>query len=285
VRFERSCDPDAFVERVWPFVTERLERNVIGTLLLDIQAGRYDEYLLGYGLDDDERVAFVGMRIAPWYLLTSDLDPSLCGELVDWWLRFDPELNGADGPPDTARAVAAAWAARTGGATRLRLSEAMHALSEVVDPPRGMADGELRVATKDDRELLIDWNLAFHQEAGMPGQGREAAAKGVEVRSAYGGLLIWDDGQPVSFLGVNRPVAGVARVGPVYTPPEHRRRGYAGSAVAAASRRALAAGAERCMLFTDLSNPTSNRIYAEVGYRRCGAWEQHAFARSGGPQL
>jgi hypothetical protein len=78
VRFERGGDPDVFVERVWPFVTERLERNVIGTLLLDVQAGRYDEFLLGYGLDDDERVAFVGMRIAPWYLLTSDLDPSLC---------------------------------------------------------------------------------------------------------------------------------------------------------------------------------------------------------------
>ena len=33
------------------------------------------------------------------------------------------------------------------------------------------------------------------------------------------------------------------------------------------------------MLFTDLANPTSNKIYAEVGYRRVGAWEQHAFDR------
>ena len=84
------------------------------------------------------------------------------------------------------------------------------------------------------------------------------------------GFLVWQDGQPVSMLAVNREVAGVVRVGAVYTPPPYRRRGYAGSAVAAASRRALAHGANRCMLYTDLDNPTSNKIYAEVGYRRTG---------------
>jgi RimJ/RimL family protein N-acetyltransferase len=278
MRFERGDDPDAFMKRVWPFVAERLERNVIGTLLLDVQAGRHDEYLLAYGLDDDDRVAWVGMRIAPWYLLTSDLNPPLAGALLEFWLRFDPNLNGVDGPPDPARAVADAWASRTGGTTSLRISEAMHALSEVFDPPHGIAAGGLRIASESrDRELLIEWMVDFQEEAGMPGQGRDQAARSVEVWLSRGGLLIWDDRRPVSFVGVQTAVAGVARIGPVYTPPEHRRRGYAGCAVAAASRRALAAGAERCMLFTDLSNPTSNKIYAEVGYRRCGAWEQYAF--------
>ena len=31
------------------------------------------------------------------------------------------------------------------------------------------------------------------------------------------------------------------------------------------------------MLYTDLANPTANKIYAEVGYRRFGDWEEHAF--------
>jgi predicted GNAT family acetyltransferase len=87
---------------------------------------------------------------------------------------------------------------------------------------------------------------------------------------------VWEDEEPVSMLGVHPAVAGVVRIGPVYTPPTKRRRGYAGSAVAAASRRALSAGARRCMLFTDLANPTSNKIYAEVGFRRVGAWEEFA---------
>ena len=277
MRFERIREPQEFAERVWPFVAERVERNVIGTLLLDVQAGSYDQYLLATGLDDDGRVVWVGMRVAPWYLLTSDLDPALADALVGWWQRFDPQLNGVDGPPETARAIADAWAARSGVPTRLQISEAMHVLSEVTDPPHGRASGELRAARGADRELLTDWMVAFQQEAGWPGLGREEAARGVDMRMARDGMLIWDDGRPVSLVGLNRVVAGVARIGPVYTPPSLRGRGYATSAVAATSRCALAGGAERCMLFTDLANPTSNKIYAEVGYRRTGAWEQHVF--------
>jgi predicted GNAT family acetyltransferase len=83
-------------------------------------------------------------------------------------------------------------------------------------------------------------------------------------------------------IGVTPAVAGTVRIGPVYTPPAQRRRGYAGSAVAAASRRALAQDAERCMLYTDLDNPTSNKIYAEVGYRRSADWEEIALERADG---
>ena len=59
---------------------------------------------------------------------------------------------------------------------------------------------------------------------------------------------------------------GVARIGPVYTPREHRGRGYASAAVAEVSRRLLDEGVRVC-LFTDQANPTSNRIYQALGYR------------------
>jgi len=57
------------------------------------------------------------------------------------------------------------------------------------------------------------------------------------------------------------------RLGPVYTPPEHRRHGYASALTAAACRRALDSGARHLVLFTDLANPTSNEIYQRVGFR------------------
>jgi predicted GNAT family acetyltransferase len=62
-------------------------------------------------------------------------------------------------------------------------------------------------------------------------------------------------------------VAGVARIGPVYTPPEHRRRGYGAAVTAAASRAACGGTAPEVVLFTDLGNPTSNKIYTEIGFR------------------
>jgi predicted GNAT family acetyltransferase len=63
---------------------------------------------------------------------------------------------------------------------------------------------------------------------------------------------------------------GTARVGPVYTPPEHRRRGYATSLVEEWTSELLRRGMRRCVLFTDLANPTSNSIYQAVGYRPAG---------------
>jgi predicted GNAT family acetyltransferase len=59
----------------------------------------------------------------------------------------------------------------------------------------------------------------------------------------------------------------MVRVAPVYTPPEHRGRGYAAAATAVVSRAALDAGAREVLLYTDLANPTSNRLYARLGYR------------------
>jgi hypothetical protein len=135
----------------------------------------------------------------------------------------------------------------------------------------------LRLPRPDERDLLIAWMREFVIEAGLIGAAQ--AEQMVDARLREQGLMVWDDGEPVSLVGVNPAVAGVVRVGPVYTPLHFRRRGYAGSAVAAISRRALAGGADRCMLFTDLANPTSNKIYAEVGYRRCGDWEEIALER------
>ncbi len=274
MRFVLTRDPSELSARADEFIAARIERNVLATVLMNAVGGRY-EGLFGYGLDDRGRVAYVALRTPPWPLLTSELDTRHARELVEIWLAEDPELNGVNGVPDTARAVAAAWAELTGGTTRLRMRDAMHALTEVRDPPRP-APGALRVARIAERDLVVTWSRAFMVEA-RAGGGHGEAERMADTRLAAGGMLIWDDGGPACLLGVAPPVAGVVRIGPVYTPPERRRRGYAGTAVAAASRRVLERGAARCMLFTDLSNPTSNKIYAEVGYERFGDWEEHVF--------
>lgn len=82
-------------------------------------------------------------------------------------------------------------------------------------------------------------------------------------------------------VGTNAPVAGAVRIGPVYTPPEQRGRGYASSAVAAASQQALDEGASSCTLFTDLANPTSNSIYRALGNERFADWREYALRGAG----
>ncbi len=97
------------------------------------------------------------------------------------------------------------------------------------------------------------------------GQDHSRAAVG---RLAYGGITVWEaGGVPVSVAGRTRAVAGMVRLGPVYTPPELRGHGYASAATAVVSQAALDAGLREVVLYTDLANPTSNGLYQRLGYQ------------------
>jgi RimJ/RimL family protein N-acetyltransferase len=277
-----TADPEELATRAGRLLSERVELNVLATVLLTARTGAPGPAppLFAYGVEEDgETVSFVALRIPPWPMLAGGdvaaADPHC---LIERWLERDPELDALSGQPHVIAPLGRAWVERTGGVSRVRMRGALHVLTEVCDPDRP-ASGELREAGKDDRALLIAWEDAFVAEAdaGVAGQ----AERTVDRRLVAGLQQLWvDGGKPVSTLVLNHMVAGTVRVGVVYTPPEHRGRGYASSAVAAASRLALARGAERCMLFTDLANPTSNRIYAAVGYRRVGDWEDRVLERA-----
>ncbi|MDX6417816.1 MAG: hypothetical protein QOG28_2436, partial [Trebonia sp.] len=133
--------------------------------------------------------------------------------------------------------------------------------------PGPAPDGAPRVAADSDASLLTRWFTAFADEVHDAEAGEDQAAA-VRDKLSHGGVLLWEaGGRPVAVAGVSRQVAETLRVGPVYTPPELRGRGYASAVTAEASRRAREAGAEEVLLYTDLANPTSNSIYQRIGYR------------------
>lgn len=270
-------DLDEFNAQAGPFIEPRLDCNVMATVLEGVREGLHADArpVFAYGLESDGSVGMAAIRTPPWPMLVAGLTSADAPEFVARWLEIDPELPGVNAPPETSRAIAAAWRARTGGESHVHLSMAMHSLTEVRDPAR-LATGELRQPERSEHGLLAAWEEEFAREAHIQSGGRVPLM--VSARLAHGALWLWDDGAPVTMVGWAGPVAGVARVGPVFTPPEHRGRGYATTATAAVSRLILDRVADTCMLFTDLANPTSNKIYAEIGYRRFAEWEEHAFA-------
>jgi predicted GNAT family acetyltransferase len=133
--------------------------------------------------------------------------------------------------------------------------------------PNPLPAGRARVAEEQDRELCLRWHGEFVEAVGEISS--HDAASWVDSRLAYDGLTLWEapDGTPVSMAGVSPVVAGQVRVGPVYTPADLRGRGYASAVTAAASRAVLGTGVREVLLFTDLSNATSNGLYQRIGYR------------------
>src|SRR5215472_4573231 len=164
----------------------------------------------------------------------------------------------------TAPSFAAAWERHTGQPARVVRRSRLFRLGRLL-PPDPPPPGRARVATAADSGMLLSWLEAFHREAndyGGPDMQRTLAD-----RLSYGGLTLWEtaDG-PASMAGVTRAVAGQARVGPVYTPPELRGRGFGGAVTAAVSQAAKDAGVADVLLYTDLANPTSNALYQRLGY-------------------
>jgi RimJ/RimL family protein N-acetyltransferase len=279
MRWELATDLAAFDARVRPLLEAHVENNVVATVLAGTGQGQFRSAppVLAVGVDGDGAVTAAALRTSPWPMLCTAIAPEDAGPLLDLWLERDPELSGINALRDTARAIAGAWALRTRGSDHCRTAMAMHSLAAVMDPPRP-APGRLVAATAADRDLALRWWDAFVADSHVIDAGPEARAATVDFRIAQGHLYLWEDeGRPVSMVATNPAVAGVIRIGPVYTPDEARRRGYASSAVAAISRQGLDAGAHTCMLYTDLANPTSNKIYADVGYRRFAEWEERLF--------
>ena len=85
-------------------------------------------------------------------------------------------------------------------------------------------------------------------------------------RLRAGHLWLWEHDGPAAIAAVSDPVEGVARIGPVYTLPDRRGRGY-GSALVGAVSAAVRARGTRCILYTDLGNPIANSVYRRLGYR------------------
>lgn len=183
-------------------------------------------------------------------------------------------VTGVYGPTDIARAFCHTYTRATGRQSRLHFRGAVHRL-EHVTPPTGVP-GELSQATPDDAPIVVPWVDAFAKSIGEP--DRDPAAH-FAMLVGQNRLFLWRNaGLPKSMAAWSGPTPNGVRINSVYTPPEHRNRGYASAAVAALSQCMLDSGKRICFLNTDLANPTSNSIYRKIGYLPCGERESYTFA-------
>jgi uncharacterized protein len=219
------------------------------------------------------RVVGAALRTPPYNLILAR--PALPAALAALASSVSDELPGVVGAEPESEEFAELWATQTGARAHVNMRQGVYSLEQVEPPPP--TSGSPRVATADDRELVLAWWIAFGDEVlHEGGPGRENAAPMVDHRlsSPGTGILLWEDeGEPVSLAGWGGRTPNGIRVGPVYTPPELRGRGYATALTAELSQQLLDGrlfdgGRRFCFLYTDLANPTSNAIYERIGYRR-----------------
>jgi uncharacterized protein len=282
VDVHRYNKADEFLDRAGAFLAEReAEHNLILGLSARL---RHDPLVYGEPayltvVEDGGEVVAAALRTPPHNLVLSEIDdPEALEPLAVDVCQAFASLPGVVGPRGRVEEFATAWKAATGAQGHRALAQRIFR-AETVDRPDGV-EGRMRPYEDGDRELAIRWMDEFVAEA-LPASSPqpESSEHFVEQRQADpdGGLVFWEDGEPVSMGGFGGPTPNGIRIGPVYTPPELRGRGYASALTAALTQELLDGGRRFCFLFTDLANPTSNRIYQRIGYRPVTDVDQWAF--------
>lgn len=178
-------------------------------------------------------------------------------------------VGGANGALPAVRVFAQEIARLNGGSVGVEVPTRLFELRHVIDPRP--APGTLRLVTTDDVDLVTSWLDWFHHDADFQAgrdPGDQPAPRPEQVRAQIEAgryWLWWHQDRPVHLSGLNPDSFGVQRIGPVYTPPAERGRGWASAAVAQLCRQILSAGARPC-LFTDQHNPVSNHVYTAIGF-------------------
>jgi hypothetical protein len=258
-----TSDPRAFEQTVFPFLQQD---PVLHTIIMS----NVHERANGTARAEDGPSYFVSvhdgdvvgaaMRTPGRAVYLGALREDLAEPIADAYADVLPQLSGVAGDRPAAQRFAARWCERRGGEATETKGTRLHKLGELT--PLSADDGSPRLMRADEVDLVSTWGYdGFAEELGSG--HREWAERQLQQQTMW----IWDaDGEPVSMVGYHLPLFGVCRVGPVYTPPERRRHGYAGALTSHVSAEILAQGNQAC-LYTDLANPTSNKIYHQAGYR------------------
>ncbi|MCO1656932.1 GNAT family N-acetyltransferase [Pseudonocardia humida] len=260
-------DVAEFATAVEPVLATDPTRHTITITALDaIRRGGAPVDLMLLARDAGEVVG-AALRSPGRHLLVEALPARFAEAAADVVARVHPGIRGVTGPVPAAEEFARALAARSGATYEVSDRNRLFELGELVSP--ASVPGSARLAGEEDVDLLAHWRDEFAVEAHEAGQVPVDSAAEVRRNLRLGcAEVVWEvDGVVVSQATARPVLAGMSRIGPVYTPPEHRRHGYAAAVTAAASRWALDAGAARVLLFTDLSNPTTNALYPRIGYR------------------
>jgi hypothetical protein len=179
----------------------------------------------------------------------------------------DVDIPGVTTERVLAEEFAKEYAARNHNTYKISMDQRIYELEAI--HPDVKQFGSIRLLNERDMHYFPYWVEAFvaanqygTTEMMIPQEKGDYLYR-LSTRKLY---VLEVDGNPVSMAGFTRTMQNCIGIAFVYTPPYFRGRGYATSCVAQVSQLALEMGYKKCVLYTDLLNPTSNSIYMKIGY-------------------
>jgi hypothetical protein len=215
-RVLEADDPQVALDTVGPYLALRpVDNNILLTLLhqriAHPEPGKYwtvvnGDRVVGFGLQSPLTYSLALSPMAP--TATRSLAQHIAGVGAGW-------VPGVIADAGTAAAFAGAWSEWVADRVFPVEGQRIYRLGHL-QPPTGVP-GHLRLARADEAEILVEWWRAFAADTGNNANGDSAVA--VQRAMEMGHLFVWDDNGPCCCARAVPPVAGVCRIGTVYTPP------------------------------------------------------------------
>ncbi|MEV0771819.1 GNAT family N-acetyltransferase [Nocardia salmonicida] len=274
MRIDITADAAQFMAEVEPFLRcDPLRHTVIASTLANLISGRSGSMVTQFLSVRDHAGAVVGLaQSTNGAVYLGEMPPHCISAVVDTFAGRDIAVRSVEGERVGAAAFAEHWSTTSSGTYRETYTTRLFRLGSPYVPE---APGAPRLATVDDLAVCLALIEGFRVEADAPHRLDETA---VRRRIEAGTTWLWaHNGTPVTLVARQAAVLGWARIGPVYTPPRYRGNGFASALTATVASRIRAEGADAC-LFTDLANPTSNKIYQRIGFEPVRDFVHYALA-------
>lgn len=284
MEFKQYADVYDFALQAEPVLAEREDvYSLFFGVLQAIKAGRYDNPFMATIEEDGEVLALIQMTPPhPLNLIIVDEKrlEEIMNVLINKLVEFEIEMSSVISLKSWAYRFVEKWQAQTGMEHQLLMDQGLYRLEEVNEALQ-QSPGSWRLADAEDCPLIEGWFTIFEEDTGLPTTPLEDVKKRVASFVGEREVFLWEhDGKVVSMMKKSRPTQHGVTVSLVFTPHEERKKGYARTMVAACSTELLKSY-NFCVLYTDLMNPTSNKIYQEIGYKRIADSVQLGFVVPG----
>jgi len=264
IQLHRYSEVQEFKNQVEPLLAKN---EVLHNLALGILYSLHENSKPNFMgvISKDGRAALVLLQTHPKQIILSQIQKLTEGELSEAAeLLQEIDIPGLVGEKQTVLYLSQKLADLKNQEASLKMDQRIYRLDKV--KKAADAEGVLVKASLEHLPLVTEWIWEFMGVIGEP-VSKEQAAKTGEAFIKAGRLFLWEvNGKYVSIANATRPTAHNITINYVYTPLEERKKGYASSCVSTLSQLMLDEGFQTTSLYTDMTNPTSNKIYMEIGY-------------------
>lgn len=276
MQFTQYTDVNAFYSAVGETLMAHEAQNIIplGNILIGVKGEDKTDWRDPVGwfmatVSDIHDVRLTAIMTRPMnltlYATNNQNDPGAIACLIEGMALAGVDIPGVMAEKSLVEMFVRFYTARHGLTARINTNQRIYELTEV--NPK-VPKAPLRLACERDMAFLPYWDTGFNKDCIDPSHAVSDSLEGYRYLIRQGRIYIMEEGGiPVTMAKISRDLQKVCVIGYVYTPPYFRKKGYATACVASISQIGLDRGFSKCVLYTDLTNPTSNSIYQKIGYK------------------